>query len=128
MIRHQVVSAVLTGSGQSQAYDVTPGEYAISANVTAVSGAGATLDLWFQESDDGGTTWYDVPFESVIKTTSSATAETVGTNQRDLLDGVTAAGQWRGKIRFHSDKVREKHVVAGTTPQFTLTASINGPL
>ena len=66
--------------------------------VTAVSGTTPTLDYVVQESDDSGTSWYDVYH----------------------FPRITAAGQYRSPlIPFTGNRVRLNPTITGTSPSFT---------
>lgn len=92
-------------------------------NLTAISGATATIDAYLQASDDGGTTWYDVPCDLKIKTVASATEDTASANKRDVLDGVTATGKFFARYAYlNSDAYRLAWIISGTTPSVTFSA------
>jgi hypothetical protein len=74
-------------------------EMIVFLNVTAVSGTTPSMTVKMQTSDDGGTTWYDIPG-------GAFTAATAATTQ---LLSFTAFG----------DTVRCVSTISGTTPSFT---------
>lgn len=76
------------------------GAYTAQIAVTAVSGAGATLDVVIQESVDGGTNWEDVYHFERITATGSYTSPMM-------------------RFQKGSNAIRYVQTVAGTTPSFT---------
>ena len=127
MNRYQLLSSiVLTGSGQTGAFDVAPGTYDLTATISAASGTSQQLTLWLQQSDDGGTTWHDVILERRMDTSASAADPTVDSNKRNIFYQATAALQTIARVTITSDKVRAKYILAGTSQQFTVSASLNG--
>ena len=73
-------------------------EYEVNEIVTVVSGTTPTLDLVLQESDDGGTNWFDVWH----------------------FPRITAVGQYRSpKLPLKGNRVRVVETITGTTPSFT---------
>lgn len=92
-------SAALTTTTTGTA--ITPGvgqSYEVNMTVSLVSGTNPTLDFVIQESDDNGTTWFDVYH----------------------FERITAAGQFRSpKIPLTGTRVRYVQTVGGTTPSFT---------
>ena len=71
----------------------------VTLNVTAVSGTVPTLDVKIQGSDDGGTTWFDIPNATFTQK--------------------VAAGSQAIQINTFSDAIRAVATIAGTTPSFT---------
>ena len=94
-----VASAALTATATTAAFTPTFGScYEINIPVTAVSGTTPTLDVVVQESDDGGTNWFDVY----------------------AFPRITATGMYRSpKLLLTGNRVRYVQTVAGTTPSFT---------
>lgn len=93
-------SGAQTSSNNGFAVDVGfSRELIVFLNVTAFSGTTPTLDVKIQTSDDGGTTWYDVP--------SGAFTQKTGTGTQMLA--FTAFG----------DTVRCVSTIGGTNPSFT---------
>jgi hypothetical protein len=74
-------------------------EALVFLNVTAFSGTSPTLDVSLEASDDGGSTWYDIPNSSFT--------------QR------TATGKQALQLTVFGDTIRPKWTVGGTTPSFT---------
>ena len=94
-----VASAALTATATTAAFTPTFGScYEINIPVTAVSGTTPTMDVVVQESDDGGTNWFDVY----------------------AFPRITATGMYRSpKLLLTGNRVRYVQTVAGTTPSFT---------
>ena len=122
-----VASAAFTASGVSAKFSVpTAGDLIVGVDVTAAAGT-PVLDLWLQASDDGGTTWYDMPFDLALKTSATATENTTRTNDRSIIDNKTSttAEQFMATYkRIATDTVRLKWIISGTTPSFTFSASM----
>lgn len=57
-------------------------------DITAKTGAGA-LDIWLEGSHDGQTKAYEITADHVLKSSGVGAAETVSTDQRDIVDGKT---------------------------------------
>lgn len=72
----------------------------ITLNITAVSGTTPSLTVKLQTSDDGGTTWYDLP----SATFTAATAVSTQIIQLSAPFG---------------DTLRAVSTITGTTPSFT---------
>ncbi len=73
-------------------------------NVTAVSGTTPTLAVKLQVSDDGGTTWYDLPGGAFTSATA-ATAQAI-------------------QISNFGDTLRAVSTIGGTTPSFTYAVKL----
>lgn len=94
-------SAAKTASnnGQAVSVDSSYDSALVFLNVTAASGTTPTLDVKLQTSDDGGTTWYDLPNGSF----------TQKTNIGSQVLAFTSVG----------DTIRVASTVGGTSPSFT---------
>ncbi len=131
-----VGSATFSASGNSPAFTLASMLTAVvGVDITAVTGTGSpTMDAWLQVSDDGGTTWYDMPADWALKTNNAAAQGTLtpasGSGVRDIVDGATAAGDWLGIYKhLAADRVRLKWIISGTFTAgqgFTFSASIVG--
>lgn len=129
-------SGAVTASGNSGAVLIQPGlpvqVLTFEVAVTAASGTTPTLDLYLQESLDGGTTFVDLAHLAQI--TAALTNPTrVSFAARELTqasdaihagvgDATTSAGQLSG-LPLVSNVVRAKWVVGGTTPSFTMAVT-----
>lgn len=100
-----VASAALTTSATTAAITPSVGpSYAVTVPVTVVSGTNPTLDITVQESDDGGTNWFDVY----------------------AFPRITATGVYRSpKLPLTGNRIRYVQTVGGTTPSFTRSISRN---
>lgn len=95
-----LASAARTTSGASDAFDLpgTAREMLLFINCTAASGTDETLDVTYEVSNDGGTTWF---------THTSATQ-------------ITAAGKQLLKLTSVGGTGRVSYAIGGTdTPSFT---------
>lgn len=124
-----IASAAFTTSGNSAAISTaTATQLMVGVDVTAQSGTTPVLDLWLQVSDDGGTTWYDMPADLTLKTANTAGTGTLSSSPgaRDIVDNLSAAtGQFLGIYKhIATDRVRLKWIISGTTPSFTFSASM----
>lgn len=93
-------SAAETASGSAAAQSV--GQYKealVTLNCTAASGTTPTLAVVIQASDDGGTTWYNLPGGSFTQ--------------------LTAAGSQAIQVNTFGDTIRAAWTIGGTTPSFT---------
>lgn len=102
----QVASAARVATGNSgNVTQAAPNNQAVfNLQVTAVSGTAPTLDLVFQESYDGGTTWTD----------------------EWHWERVTATGQFSTpNIVMNTNHFRFVWTIAGTTPSFTFSVTSN---
>lgn len=98
-------SAAVTSSATTAAITPTFGtSYEVVIPVTAVTGAGAFMDVGIEESDDSGTNWfrvYDFP-------------------------RITATGAYRSpKLPLTGNRLRYVQTLGGTTPSFTRAISRN---
>lgn len=122
-----VASSAFTASGVSASLSVpTANHLFVGVDITASSGT-PVLDLWLQGSDDGGTTWYDVPFDLALQTSTTATENTTRTNDRSIIDNrtSTSAAQFLGIYKsLAADKIRLKWIISGSSPSFTFSASV----
>lgn len=128
MQRLQFLSAVtISGSGQTPSFNLSDLKIgAVTVNITSVSGTSPELTIYLQESDDGGTTWYDCVADVVQQTTTAGVEVTASTTKRNITSSASTAGTYRARYdNLSSDYYRIKYVVGGTGPQFTLTASLN---
>jgi len=99
----------------------------LAVNISAVSGSSPLMSLWLQGSDDGGDTWYDIPYDIRLET-SSAIADVTGTEQkRNVADQENAALQVVAIYKhLPTDYVRPKWIISGTTPVFTTEVKLVG--
>ena len=88
-------SATVTAAGQGSAKKVPTLSMAmVGVDITAQAAtAGDDLAVWLQGSDDGGTTWYDIPCDARGFTSASGADLTFDTNVRNITDGALVAGQ-----------------------------------
>lgn len=104
------------------------GDVVLELACTQASGTSPTLDVFFQESLDGGTTFLDVAHFTQINA-SAATNVYACLAQRQLIkndddiigavgDGTTSAGQLSG-LPLVSNVWRVKWTLGGTSPAFT---------
>lgn len=124
-----VASAAQTATGNSGTFHYsTSTSLMVGVDITAVAGTTEQLDLWIQASDDYGTTWYDLPADYVLKAApASATAGTVATAMRDIVDAktTTTAEQFVAIYKsIPTDTIRVRWVISGTGgPSFTFSVS-----
>jgi len=92
---------------------------------TASSGTGETLDMLLQSSSDGGTNWYDLPYELGQVSDGDGTETATTTNKRDFVElaaDVACTGvKSVAKYQLFGDLVRARWFIAGTTPSYTFS-------
>ena len=123
-----VPNAAYTVSGSSQPVQVnTASMLAVMLNITALSGTPA-FDCWLEASDDGGTTWYEVPADQVLKHAGVAAENTVVINHRSVVDNHTSGtAKYLARYGFCPyDRVRLTWTISGGTPVVTFDAVICG--
>ena len=122
-----VASAVQTASGNSAAFKVdTIKEAMVGVDITAGTTVTA-LDIYLEGSDDGGTTWYELPCDVAMQTSGTATDNAARTNERDIVKSKasTTAEKFIGIYRnLAADYVRLRWIFTGTN--FTMSASLVG--
>lgn len=98
----------------------------LGIDITAGSGTVTSFDLWLQVAAAEAGPWFDMPADQVLKSADSGTAETVATNQRDVVDGKndTNAEQFLAVYKHvPAGYVRTKWKLAGTSPSLTWSAT-----
>jgi len=117
-------------SGNSGQFSIpTMVQAILGVDVTAGSGTISDFDVWLEGSDDGGTTWYELPCDLVMKSSGTGTANTVAANQRNVVDSKTSttAEKFVGIYKaLPADVVRLRWILTGTTPTMTFSASLVG--
>lgn len=127
-------SQVITGSGSTAAIPVnTFIDFSVGVDVTAVAGATLTVHIWLQASDDGGTTWYDYPYDKAMRSDAAGTDVTALITGRNITLAAghvlaDAAKKYLAQYReVGPDVVRVTWTLAGTTnPSITMSISIVG--
>lgn len=105
-----VLSGAQSGAGAVNSPAVNTGNYngfVAYLNVTAHGGTTPTLDVKFQDSSDGGTTWFDIASGSFTQVT-------------------TVDGKSRLVVSNVGPKVRAVATLGGTTPAYTFTLDVAG--
>lgn len=98
LVADQTSGALTTTTTSSTITPASGCSYEVNYIVTAVTGTNPTLDVVIQESDDGGTNWFDVYH----------------------FLRITASGAYRSpKISLTGNRVRYVQTVGGTSPSFT---------
>ncbi len=98
LVADQASGALTTTTTSSTITPASGCSYEVNYIVTAVTGTNPTLDVVIQESDDGGTNWFDVYH----------------------FQRITASGAYRSpKISLTGNRVRYVQTVGGTSPSFT---------
>lgn len=93
-------STTATTSGQSASSSVGGYKEAlVTLDVTAASGTSPTLNVVIQASDDGGTTWFDLP--------------------GGTFSQKTAVSNQAIQIATFGDTIRAKWTIVGVSPSFT---------
>ena len=101
-VQQPFASAARTTSVNSSSFDVGDADVLVCyLSVTAASGTTPTLDVKFQDTNDNGTTFFDIVGTSFTQVTSSPSTQIVSATRK------------------FSRKVRCVVTIAGTTPSFT---------
>jgi hypothetical protein len=125
-----IASSAFTANGNSAAFPIPTAEQLIvGVDVTAQSGTSPILTVFLQCSDDGGTTWYDMPVDlTLLSANTAATGTMSATAKRNIVDtltGAAAVGQFLAVIKAApTDTLRAKWIISGTTPSFTFSISM----
>lgn len=102
---------------------------AIGVDVTAVEGTSPQLDLWLEGSTDGGTTWFELVADQVLKSSGVAAGNSPATNVRDIVDAktTTTPEKFLGLFKHLAcDVVRVHWAISGTSPGFTFAVDLVG--
>jgi len=123
-----IPSGPLTADGFSAPVSIaTLTMVAVGVDITAILGTTPTLSLWLQVSDDGGTTYYDFPYDLRLKLSTAATDQTATTNKRNIIDAATAIEKTLAIYKhMPATTIRLAYDLGGTSPSFTLSASLVG--
>ncbi|HET6373017.1 MAG TPA: hypothetical protein VFG76_06905 [Candidatus Polarisedimenticolia bacterium] len=100
----------------------------VSIDITAVSGTTPVFSPYLQGTNDDGTTWFDIPYDSQLTTVAPATADqTAAKDKRNIANAVTAVGKHIAIYKhLPYKKVRLAWAISGTTPSFTFSAVLSG--
>jgi hypothetical protein len=99
-------SAARTATATSSTFELYGAETLVCyLSVTAASGTSPTLDVKFQDSPDGGTTWFDIAGTSFTQATGTTTQV------------VSASRKFARKVRCVA-------TIGGTTPSFTFSVTM----
>ena len=103
-IQEPFASAARTSTTNSSAFDVYDADVLVAyLNVTANGGTSPTLDVKFQDSPDGGTTWFDIAGASFTQVTTGSSTQVVSATRK------------------FATKVRCVATIGGTSPTFTFS-------
>jgi hypothetical protein len=121
-----VPSAARTSSGNTSAIvinDMDMENLLVKLSVTAASGTSPTLDVYFQQSLDGGSTWVDVAHYPQVTGTltnphylslAAGAANAISSGVGDATIAANSLG-----TSLVSNVWRVKWVIGGTSPSFT---------
>jgi hypothetical protein len=121
-----VPSAARTSNGNTGAIvinDMDMENLLVRLSVTAASGTSPTLDVYFQQSLDGGSTWVDVAhYPQVTGTLSSPHYLNLAVGASNVIssgvgDGTIAANSLGTSLVSNVWRIR--WVIGGTSPSFT---------
>ena len=132
LIQKELKASGIVSSSSNSGAIVIPemdyGDVLLELSCTQASGTSPTLDVYFQESLDGGATFVDVVHFTQV-TASAASSAFTRLSVRELKrsddavvgtvgDATTSAGQLSG-LPLVSNVWRVKWVLGGTSPAFT---------
>ncbi len=126
-----LASAAQTTSGNGASIDI-PGyrELLVTVNLTAGSGTLSAFSVYLEASDDGGSTWYELVAETVLKNTATAGDPTVNSAKRNIVTEtaiVSSATKWTAVYRTFGEKVRARWLITPTsTPSETFAVKAIG--
>ncbi len=96
----------------------------------AATGTSVDLSVWLQVSDDGGTTWFDMPYDLQLITTAGVGDVTATENRRNAVNQADESDDNTNYLAVYKhlpgDVIRLAYAVAGTTPSYTFSASLVG--
>lgn len=107
---HVSAARTATGVGPTVCGLANFNKFAVQLVVTAASGTSPTLDLTWQHSIDGGTTWY------TVVAFTQATTTTTALKVESEVEAATA--------EVWGDCMRASYVIGGTTPSFTFRVDL----
>jgi hypothetical protein len=120
-------SSAITASGNTATFSLnTASSVMVGVDITGGSGT-IVFDLWAQASDDGGTTWYDVPHDISMASSDTSTEVAPTTAVRQIIDNK----QNNTPVKFYalyrnwpSDKIRLKWIISGASASLTMSMSM----
>lgn len=92
-------------------------EMEVFPRITAGSGTLSALSLYLEGSDDGGTTFYELVADTVLKNTGLAADPTVNSAKRNIITEtaiVTSETKWTAQYTRFPDKVRVRIIITPT--------------
>lgn len=99
-LQQALSSASRSSSSTSSTFDIADDDHLV-AFLTVTAATGSTLDVKFQDSPDGGTTWFDLTGASFAQVTSGSSSQTIYATRvpaRKIRVSYTIAG---GAFTFH---------------------------
>lgn len=130
-----LASAAQTASGNGSTVDVSGiKELLVFIDAPSFSGTVNPWKVWLESSNDGGTSWFEVLADQVLKngTATPGPASEAGTgNQLPMRDIVSetagqAGSRYVAKYSVFGNKVRLRWSLAGTTPSQTFSGKAVG--
>jgi len=129
-IKTLVSSAAVTATGSSAAFSIGMADtYTFILNTTAVSGTTPTMDVVYQTSIDGGTTYVDIPWRHTQITAAGTNYLTVRLGLGIGEVGAEGAAADTGGTLAKPTVVdvlhmKIKYTIAATTPSFTFSLTL----
>lgn len=132
--------AATGSSGQGGGVSVSGiDELLVSVVVTATTGTTPLLSVFLQSTDDGGTTWYDLPYDLALITAdtthtegdhrspnAAAASGSAKIGARNILDNENTVRRAIAKYTNFGEQVRAAWVISGTSPSFTFEVNAQG--
>jgi len=102
----------------------------VGVALAAATGTTVKLSVWLQVSDDGGTTWYDMPYDLQLKTQTGTADPSAVVNKRNILSEMTETDDNTNHLAVYkhipADFIKLKYAVSGTSPSYAVSASLVG--
>jgi hypothetical protein len=130
IIKALQTSAAQTSTTQTTKFTIPLADtYTFYVNATAVTGTSPTLDICWQTSTDGGTTWVNVPWRHTQITAAGVTFLTVrlgiGVGEVGAEGAVALTGGTLVKpATVDPNNCRLSYTIGGTSPSFTFTYTL----
>lgn len=113
-----LASAAQTASANGATVDVSGiKELTVYVNVTAGSGTLSAFSVYLESSDDGGTTWYEILADEILKTTGTAAEPTPTIQKRNIVTeaAIVTSAKYAATFTNFGNKVRVHWLITPTS-------------